>query len=170
MNPRNQIPRHPYRQRRAPVRARSPVNAPSPGEPGAASAPLLERRGAAAGGRKTLIVADDEVAVRSLLRCFLEADGYRVLAVSEPEEALRLAEGADRIDGLVTDVFMPEMDGRELARRLRERRPGLPVLFVSASAEAAAAMWGAPRDQGFLAKPFDHGGLARAVADVLGRG
>src|SRR5512144_2876425 len=100
MNPRNQIPRHPHRQRRARVRARRPVSAPSPGEPGAASAPSPERRGVAAGERKTLIVADDEVAVRSLLRCFLEADGYRVLEVSEPEEALRLAEGADRIDGL----------------------------------------------------------------------
>lgn len=119
---------------------------------------------------KTLIVADDEVAVRSLLRRFLEADGYLVLEVSEPEEALRLAEGADRIDGLVTDVLMPEMDGRELARRLRERRPGLPVLFVSASAEVAEAMAGTLRHQGFLAKPFDRGGLARAVADVLERG
>jgi len=119
---------------------------------------------------QTLLLAEDDAAVRSLLRRFLEAEGYRVLEAPGPEEALQAASGAGEIDALVTDVLMPQMSGTELAERLGEARPGMPVLFVSASADPEQALGvRLPRHHAFLPKPFDRRGLVEAVRALLER-
>jgi two-component system cell cycle sensor histidine kinase/response regulator CckA len=83
-------------------------------------------------GTETVLVVEDEEAIRSLVRTVLHAQGYTVLAASRGDEALQLSEQhPGLIDLLVTDVVMPGMNGRELARRLALTRPELRVLYTS---------------------------------------
>ncbi|NIP77954.1 MAG: response regulator, partial [Gemmatimonadetes bacterium] len=95
------------------------------------SSPRAERReDEAAGG--TVLVVEDEPAVRKLAVRILERDGYRVLAAENGARALEVLEShAGAIDLVVTDMVMPEMGGEELAWHLSRRRPGLPILFMS---------------------------------------
>jgi CheY-like chemotaxis protein len=122
----------------------------------------------ASGNGETLLVVEDDAAVRSLLCRFLEAEGYRVLEARDPLHALELGNQARPLHALVTDVVMPELNGKELAARLVAARPDLCVLFVSASADPESLVSGTlPPRHGFLAKPFDRGGLAGAVRELL---
>ncbi len=112
----------------------------------------------------TVLLAEDEEAVRTLNGRVLEARGYRVLSAANAAEALALAERHGRPpDILVTDVVMPGASGRELARRMRERHPGLKVLFVSGYADET------PPDasSSFLQKPFTPEGLVQRVREIL---
>jgi CheY-like chemotaxis protein len=85
------------------------------------------------GGHETILVVEDDDAVRSLTRRLLEGFGYRTLEAASGREALaRWRERVDEIDLLLTDMVMPEgVTGRELAEQMRSRRPNLKVLFVS---------------------------------------
>ena len=83
------------------------------------------------GRRPTILVAEDEVAVRELVVHVLTAAGCTVIAAIDGRDALRQAELHPRLDALVSDVMMPHLNGPELAARLRERQPDLPVLFMS---------------------------------------
>lgn len=134
-------------------------------------APAAHRPGGAPAARspagRTLLLAEDDHTVRSLLRRYLEAEGHRVIEAAGGGEALRLAREAGPIDGLVTDVLMPEMDGKELARHLRAELPGLRVLYVSASADPELVAGVLPPGQLFLPKPFDRDGLTRAIRELL---
>ena len=85
-----------------------------------------------AGGRGTVLLVEDDDAVRRLSERILLMAGYDVLTAADGWEALELAADAPGVDILVTDVMMPRMNGRQLAERLRRDRPGLPVLFVTA--------------------------------------
>jgi len=124
-------------------------------------------RGEAPRGRERILLVEDEEAVRRLTTQLLQAQGYEVVEAAGPSQALELA--ADTaIDLLATDITMPDMDGTELAARLRDRRPGLPVLFLSgyprvASLDAALA----PAQTSFLQKPYDLKELALAVRATL---
>ncbi len=112
----------------------------------------------------TVLLAEDEDGLRALNGRVLEARGYRVLAASNAAEALLLAERQpEPPDLLVTDVVMPGASGRELARRLRDRHPGLKVLYVSGYAEDARI----EDDASFLQKPFTPEGLSERVAELL---
>ncbi|MGH7418125.1 MAG: ATP-binding protein, partial [Candidatus Rokuibacteriota bacterium] len=125
---------------------------------------------APAAGTETILVAEDEQMVRVLMRKVLEQAGYTVLLASGGAEALQLAERhAGPIHLLVTDVVMPGMNGRELARRLVERRPETNVLYISGYADDAVERHGV-LDPGtaFMQKPFSPSALARRVRDVLG--
>ena len=83
-------------------------------------------------GAGTVLLAEDDDAVRAIAQTTLERAGYRVLAAHDGASALALAESyAGPIHLLLTDVIMPGLNGRELAKRLTLLRPGLPVLFVS---------------------------------------
>ena len=123
-------------------------------------------------GEGTILLAEDDDAVRAIARTTLERAGYRVLAASDGASAVALADAhAGPIDLLLTDVIMPGMNGRELAQAMTSRRPGLPVLFVSGYTDNALAGYGLPSvDHALLDKPFTPASLTAAVATLLGAG
>ncbi|MFN8630784.1 MAG: response regulator transcription factor [Chloroflexota bacterium] len=117
----------------------------------------------------TILFVDDEDLVRSGVVRGLQRLGHRVIEAARPQEALDLAEETlAGVDALVTDVLMPGVDGGTLAARLRERRPDLPVLFVSGYTpdESLRPHLDQPRTA-FLAKPFDREDLVAAIGDLL---
>jgi CheY-like chemotaxis protein len=126
-------------------------------------APASEPR-ATDGGSETVLVVEDEPQVRSLATRALERRGYSVLTASDGEGALRVA-GAEieRIDLVLTDLAMPGIDGRALARRLRALRPDLPMLFMSGYAAAGPGELEAP----LIPKPFTPDALAARVREIL---
>jgi two-component system cell cycle sensor histidine kinase/response regulator CckA len=106
--------------------------------------------------------------VRAVVRRALERSGYSVLVANDPIDALRIADEADGIDLLLTDVVMPQMNGRELAERVRTRRPDTRVLFMSGYTDDAILRHGV-LDEGvpFLQKPVTPGSLTRHVRATL---
>ena len=121
------------------------------------------------GGRRTILVVDDEAALRKQLRLVLERRGFAVLEGENGYDALRIAEahGAPS-DLLVTDVVMPRMGGIELAEELGRLRPGLEVLYVSGYARDALGgerSWGAA--ERFLQKPFSPSLFVQRVQQIL---
>jgi PAS domain S-box-containing protein len=139
-------------------------------EAGAAAAAAVSTAEVAR-GRETILLVEDEAAVRALEGTLLRGAGYTVLEAGYADDALRVsAEYAAAIDLLVTDVVMPRMSGWALAEQLTVRRPGLRVLFVSGYAEGIEARDGsAPAGAAFLQKPFSPDALLRAVREVLDR-
>jgi PAS domain S-box-containing protein len=121
------------------------------------------------GGTETLLLVEDEAAVRSSARRLLERQGYQVLEARHGADALRIVEESGRpIDLVVTDLVMPEMGGKELAERLRAHRPGLKVLFMSGYTEKAIAAGGVmPPNTGFVEKPFTVEQLMRRLREIL---
>jgi signal transduction histidine kinase/ActR/RegA family two-component response regulator len=118
-------------------------------------------------GVETILLVEDEDVVRGLVEKSLKAFGYRVISAAAPHEALAAAELHD-FDLLVTDVVMPEMNGRELAELLAETRPGLRVLYTSGYASHVLLEDGVLSEAtSFLQKPFALDDLARKVRDVL---
>jgi signal transduction histidine kinase len=123
------------------------------------------------GGHETVLVVEDEHSILSLLRTVLSRQGYHVLTVRTPNDALERARThAGAVDLLITDVVMPQMNGRELAERLRARWPRLKALFMSGYSVDIIAHGGAV-DQGvqFIAKPFSASALADKVRETLER-
>jgi len=123
------------------------------------------------GGNETVLVVEDEEAVRILTCQVLEGCGYQILEAGDAAEALRIAAAyPDGFDLLLTDVVMPRMGGPELARQLQESHPGLKTLFVSGYTDDAVVRHGVLTDEvNFLAKPFYPSALARKVREVLDR-
>ncbi|MGH7498999.1 MAG: PAS domain-containing protein [Gemmatimonadales bacterium] len=121
-------------------------------------------------GTETVLVVEDELQVRDLARRVLERSGYTVLAASDAETAMAIA---DRHPGhihlLITDMFLPRVSGRELAARLGIHRPAIKVLYVSGTTDESIARHRmlAPGTE-FLEKPFSLDGLLRKVRQVLG--
>jgi two-component system, cell cycle sensor histidine kinase and response regulator CckA len=120
-------------------------------------------------GVETILVVEDEDAVRRIVRITLESTGYTVLEARSGAEALEItARHAGRIDLVLTDVVMPEMSGRELAERLAKDQPGIPILFVSGYTDDAVVRHGLVESAvAFLQKPFSPIALAHRVRDVL---
>jgi CheY-like chemotaxis protein len=110
----------------------------------------------------TILLADDEPAIRSLIGAALSAEGYRVLEAKNGYEALQVFDkrGAD-IDLLITDMCMPYIGGTELIAALQARRASLKCLCISAY--EVDAQLGLP----LLRKPFSNHELIRIVQDVL---
>ncbi len=126
--------------------------------------------GAVARAEGTILLVEDEEAVRRLARRVLEGVGYQVLEAASGPDALLLADGwQGKLDLVVTDVIMPGMSGQELSARLRERRPGLRILYVSGYTDDAILQHGTLLpNTAFLQKPFSPGSLAQRVREVLG--
>ena len=118
-------------------------------------------------GRETVLVVEDEEAVRQFAVASLQRHGYEVLSASSGEEALQVASSYDgTIHLLLTDVVMPGMKGPELAGRLRAQRPGLRVLLMSGYA-ADVVTSGDLKDAALMAKPFSPASLSQTVRNAL---
>ena len=120
-------------------------------------------------GTETILLVEDDAAVRKITRLSLETQGYKVLEADGGGNAIRIAETyADHIHLLVSDVVMPEMGGRQLLNSVRQFRPGLRVLFISGYTDDAVLMHGVVEaTDSFMQKPFTPLSLARKVREVI---
>jgi two-component system cell cycle sensor histidine kinase/response regulator CckA len=118
---------------------------------------------------ETLLVVEDEPAILKTAQLMLEKLGYRVLPAATAGEAMQLAEShSGQIDLLITDVVMPEMNGQQLAKKLKDAFPKLEVLFMSGyTADAIAHRGVIEKDMHFLEKPFSLKDLASKVRTAL---
>lgn len=124
---------------------------------------------APARGHETVLLVEDQDQLRDIACEMLEDLGYTVLVAASPGDALTLCEThAGEIDLLFTDVVMPNMNGKELAGRVRAMRPGIRTLYTSGYTADTIAHRGV-LDAGiwFLEKPFSMDSLARKVREVL---
>ncbi len=127
---------------------------------------------AAARGSEAILLVEDEPATLRMTKMLLEKLGYAVLAASTPGEAIRLArEHSGHIDLLITDVVMPKMNGRDLAKNLLAIYPEIRRLFMSGYTADVIAHQGV-LDEGvhFLQKPFSRKNLAEKIREALERG
>jgi PAS domain S-box-containing protein len=122
-------------------------------------------------GVETILLAEDATIVRDLMADLLKSCGYQVLAPPSARQALDLLQNhPGAIDLLVTDVVMPDLNGRELSEHARRLRPSVRVLYVSGYPDDEVIRHGLPsQDAMFLAKPFTAQALARRVRQALDR-
>jgi len=127
------------------------------------------RTTAPATGNETILLVEDDRAVRDLGARILRRSGYTVVEAIHGPDALRIAEQpGESIDLVLTDVVMPEMGGRRLVELLRERRPSIKVVFMSGYPDDAVVRQGILQaDIEFLEKPFTPVTLARKIREVL---
>lgn len=119
-------------------------------------------------GSETVLVVEDDDAIRALATRILRARGYPVLSAENGAAAIAAAEAYDgKIDLLLTDLMMPGLSGEDLAVRIRALCPGISVMFMSGFSEPAQDDAARAQDATFLEKPFAPDELARRVADVL---
>jgi two-component system, cell cycle sensor histidine kinase and response regulator CckA len=120
-------------------------------------------------GTETVLLVEDEDAVRTLARYVLRSSGYNVLEAGTGQEAVEIAMAYENaIDLLVTDVVMPGMSGRQLADSLVLTRPDIRILFMSGYTDEAILRHNVLEASiAFLQKPFSPTGLARKVREVL---
>jgi CheY-like chemotaxis protein len=138
------------------------VYLPATAAPAVNSPPAVEPQRLTAGTETILLVEDDPPA-RQLTERILTTAGYRVLVSVDGEQALAMARSRADIGLLVTDVIMPGMNGQQLADRLTELRPGLPVIFTSAYTSGVLTQ----AEAAFLDKPFTAAALTAKVRSVL---
>jgi two-component system cell cycle sensor histidine kinase/response regulator CckA len=118
-------------------------------------------------GRRVLVV-DDASEILNLIAGWLSKDGYEVLVAQSPRLALEIVShyilpDSPALDLIVSDVMMPEMDGRQMVDEIRKVLPGPPVLFISGCSYGTIL----PENAYFLPKPFTMQTLAMKVAEVL---
>ena len=122
-------------------------------------------------GDETIMIVEDEAAILELTRTMLERHGYEVITAGTPSEAIRIARSHGQpIDLLITDVVMPEMNGRDLVEQALAHHPGLAHVFMSGYTADVIAHQGV-LDEGvdFIQKPFSAANLAAKVREVLDR-
>jgi signal transduction histidine kinase len=118
-------------------------------------------------GSETILVVDDDAAVGIVVRRILESQGYSVIEAHGGEEALRrCADSGKPVDLVLSDVVMSEMNGPELARRLKTVRPACKILFASGYAEGATTEVSALKGH-FISKPFSVEDLIKKVRQIL---
>lgn len=117
--------------------------------------------------QETILLVEDEPAVRQLFATALSRAGYTVYEARNGEEAVKVFEQyADTIDLLLTDMRMPYMGGAELAQQLRERKQDLKMISISGYGGSVATAVSSD----FLAKPFSRDDMLKKVREVLDRG
>jgi PAS domain S-box-containing protein len=122
------------------------------------------------GGRETVLLVEDDESIRTMAKTMLEGLGYVVLEAGAPGEAILLCEKhAEQIDLLLTDVVMPNMNGKELNSRIRQIKPGMRTLFMSGyTADAIAHLGELENGACFMQKPFTLEDLAKKMRETLG--
>ncbi len=145
---------HVYLPRHVGEKESSPVPSPTP---------------VMAKGTETILLVEDEVAILDMTTKMIQQMGYTVLAASSPVDALRIArEHTEKIHLLITDVVMPEMNGRDLARKLAEVHPDIKRLFMSGyTADVIAHNGMLHTGVQFIQKPFSGHDLAIQIREVL---
>jgi len=119
-------------------------------------------------GTETILVAEDEPAVRTLVCGTLEQLGYTVLQAADGHEALRILEQNGPVHLLLTDVVMPVMGGRELAKRVSSFRPATKIVYMSGYTDDTLAFHGLPQPgSAYIQKPFTPAVLAEKLRQVL---
>jgi two-component system, cell cycle sensor histidine kinase and response regulator CckA len=120
-------------------------------------------------GSETILLVEDEAALRLIVSELLQEQGYVVLEAKDGADALRISDKhAGRIDVLMTDVVMPNMSGRELVERISSQRPETKVIFVSGYTDDAVVRHGVlSADVAFLQKPFRLEAVAQKIRAVL---
>jgi DNA-binding response OmpR family regulator len=114
-----------------------------------------------------ILIAEDEVMVRNLVRHILQAEGHETLAAADGYEALELSRKYDgTIDLLITDIKMPRMDGLALIEKLLHERPNMRILLMSG--HFSEELRGRQAGYSFLRKPFPPGLFRDKVREVLG--
>jgi len=117
----------------------------------------------------TILLVEDEETVRQMTTDILMEGGYTVLAAATPQEALAICASPDQaIDLLLTDVIMPEINGRELSRKIRELRPGIKVLFMSGYAADILPEETENLETVLIKKPFSVQDLLKKIEHHLG--
>ncbi|GFO59709.1 hypothetical protein GMST_20340 [Geomonas silvestris] len=142
-------------------------------EAAAGGAPLEERETAvrrALGSGKSILLVEDNALIRDMARDLLEGYGYRTLVAGTPLAALELATvPGERIDLLVSDVVMPEMNGPELYERILKHHPQLPVLYISGyTGNVVLHKSPLELETGFLTKPFTLEQFLERIRGLLG--
>lgn len=117
---------------------------------------------------ETILIVEDEIEVRHLLRAVLRKQGHDIMEASGGAEAVRLAEQhAGPIHLVITDVVMPNMSGAQMVTQLLTKRPHLKVLYLSGHSEDVVSHHGVQKDAAFIQKPFSPQALARKVRELL---
>ncbi|MBM9512554.1 response regulator [Desulfogranum marinum] len=121
------------------------------------------------GNNETVLLVEDEAAILNLTKRMLRQLGYHVIATDSPMEAISIVEShAEPIDLLLTDVIMPELNGRDLANRLQQNNPALNVLFMSGYPSSVIINRGVlDNDVFLLQKPFSKSELATKIREAL---
>jgi CheY-like chemotaxis protein len=133
------------------------------------AAPVVAATATAVGGSETILLLEDEPALREVIREVLETAGYTVVTGPTPKEALQSAlDARAAVDLVLTDVVMPNLSGREAAARVRAVHPSAPVLYMSGyTAEAIGHHGVLEATEHFLQKPFTTEVLLDKVRQVL---
>jgi DNA-binding NtrC family response regulator len=120
-------------------------------------------------GRETLLIVENEAAIRNLLQMAFRRDGYSVLAAESGHEALAIVrDHTGAIDLVITDVIMPDMDGPELVKHLQSLRPHTRTLFMSGYTNETLGEHGiVSGNVNFIQKPFSPRVIAQRVRDIL---
>ena len=123
---------------------------------------------ASASGTETILIVDDDADIASIAQKMLATAGYRVLTALNANQALALLSDTDlRVDLLMTDFVMPDMNGVELVKRVRAMRPILPVLYFSAYSGHEPLRPEFARGVPYLAKPFTLAQPRQKVREIL---
>ena len=137
-------------------------------EAGHPSTEHAEEPARAPGRGETLLVVEDDAVIRQLMTETLEEFGYSCLAAAGADEAIPQLLSTQPIDLLITDVGLPNMNGRQLAEIARQHRPGLKILFITGYAEIAVVRADfLPQGAHILAKPFGLDALGAKVGELL---
>lgn len=123
-------------------------------------------------GHQTILIVEDEPGILKLCKLMLEGKGYKVLSAETPMQAITLADNYnDKIDLLLTDVVMPEMNGQDLAEIIAVLRPDMKILFMSGyTADAFGDTRNLHTEANFIRKPFTISSLTTAVNNTLNPG
>ena len=145
------------------------ISLPPTDRPATRVAPAESASTASPGGGETILLVEDEAAVRGYALKILRDAGYHVLEAPTPDAALRIADETATVDGVLTDVIMPGMNGKQMVTRLLETRPGLKVLYMSGYCGTTYFDRSIvdPARERLVDKPFTRDTLLRALREAL---